>query len=76
VRRRTEAKVADIEAKIRDLQRMRQALLNLTASCRGDGPMNGCAILEALDRAGESEIPETKGREKARSGDATATARR
>jgi Hg(II)-responsive transcriptional regulator len=76
VRRQAEAKVADIEAKIRDLQRMRQALVKLIASCRGDGPMNGCPILEALDRPAESEMPETKEAEKARSGDATATAKR
>jgi Cu(I)-responsive transcriptional regulator len=76
VRRRAEAKVADIETKIRDLKRMRQALLKLTASCRGDGPVSGCPILEALDRPGGNETPETKDAEKAGSGDATARAKR
>ena len=53
VRKRAQAKVADIEAKILDLQRMREALLKLTATCRGHGPASDCPILEALDRAEE-----------------------
>lgn len=54
VRQQAQAKVADIESKIGDLQRMKEALLRLTASCHGDGPPNDCPILEALDRPGES----------------------
>src|SRR5262245_48692368 len=50
VRRQAASKVADIEAKVRDLQRMRNALLSLTATCHGDGPAGGCPILEALAR--------------------------
>jgi Cu(I)-responsive transcriptional regulator len=53
VRRRAAAKIADIDARIRDLQRMKEALVKLTASCRGDGPTSGCPILEALDRPGD-----------------------
>ena len=49
VRRQAKAKIADIEGKIRDLQRMKEALLKLTASCRGHGPASRCPILEALD---------------------------
>ena len=49
VRQQAKAKIADIEAKIRDLQRMKEALHKLTASCRGHGPASGCPILEALD---------------------------
>jgi MerR family mercuric resistance operon transcriptional regulator len=52
-RRRAEAKVAGIDAKIRDLQRMKKALLRLTATCGGHGPASACPILEALDRAEE-----------------------
>jgi Hg(II)-responsive transcriptional regulator len=48
VRRRAEAKVADIDARIRDLRRMREALRKLSATCRGHGPAAGCPILEAL----------------------------
>jgi MerR family mercuric resistance operon transcriptional regulator len=49
VRQRAKAKIADIEAKIGDLQRMREALQKLTAACRGHGPASACPILEALD---------------------------
>src|SRR5690348_11902107 len=50
VRRQAQSKVADIEAKVRDLQRMKEALLTLAATCHGDGPAGGCPILEALAR--------------------------
>jgi Cu(I)-responsive transcriptional regulator len=50
VRRQAASKVADIEAKVRDLQRMKKALLTLAATCHGDGPAGGCPILEALAR--------------------------
>src|SRR5947208_17062014 len=54
VRQRAEAKVADIEARIRDLQRMRDALSRLTAACHGEGPAtDGCPILEALSGTDE-----------------------
>jgi MerR family mercuric resistance operon transcriptional regulator len=49
VKRKAEAKIVDIEEKIRDLQRMREALARLVASCKGDGPSSECPILEALD---------------------------
>lgn len=48
VRREARAKVADIEAKIADLQRMRDALLTLVDQCHGDGAATGCPILKAL----------------------------
>jgi MerR family mercuric resistance operon transcriptional regulator len=53
VRGRAKAKINDIEAKIRDLQRMRQALDKLVASCRGRGPIRACPILDALDNEKE-----------------------
>ncbi len=49
VRRKAEAKIADVDAKIRRLQAMRRALLKLTATCAGQGPVMNCSILEALD---------------------------
>jgi MerR family transcriptional regulator, copper efflux regulator len=55
IRQRAEAKVADIEAKIRDLRKMRQALGKLTAACKGRGPVGDCSILEALDPPEEGE---------------------
>ena len=53
VRGRAKAKIDDIDAKIRDLQRMRQALGKLVASCRGRGPISACPILDALDNEKE-----------------------
>jgi MerR family mercuric resistance operon transcriptional regulator len=49
IRARAQAKLGDIEARIRDLEKIRQALLGLTASCPGSGPTSACPILEALD---------------------------
>ncbi|MFO0800543.1 MAG: heavy metal-responsive transcriptional regulator [Gemmataceae bacterium] len=49
VRVQATAKVEGIEAKICDLQRMRDALSGLIAACHGDGPATGCPILEALN---------------------------
>jgi len=49
VKKRTEAKLADIEAKIHALERMRKALKKLVASCGGRGPTSACPILEALE---------------------------
>lgn len=48
VKERAEDKVADIEEKVRDLQRMRQALTDLIVACSGTGPTGECPILEAL----------------------------
>ena len=44
----TEAKLTQIEKKIRDLERMRVALAKLVAACSGEGPVRGCPIIEAL----------------------------
>ena len=48
VREQAKAKVADIEVKIADLQRMRDVLATLIKKCHGDGAATGCPILEAL----------------------------
>ncbi|HJT75997.1 MAG TPA: MerR family DNA-binding protein [Gemmataceae bacterium] len=53
VKGRAKAKIDDIDAKIRDLQRMGQALGKLVASCRGRGPISACPILDALDNEKE-----------------------
>ena len=50
VRRRAEAKIADIAAKIRSLDSMKRALRKLTRACAGCGPIAECPILESLDR--------------------------
>lgn len=49
VRGRAEAKLVDIEARIKDLQRMKRVLQKLMATCRGQGPIWECPILEALE---------------------------
>ncbi len=49
VRERAEAKIEDIEKRIRTLQRMRKALAKLTMACRGKGSVSDCPILEALE---------------------------
>jgi MerR family mercuric resistance operon transcriptional regulator len=49
VKRRTEVKIADVEVKIRSLQRIKKALTQLVSLCQGRGPTSECPILEALD---------------------------
>jgi MerR family mercuric resistance operon transcriptional regulator len=49
VRAIAEAKVADIQEKIRTLSSMKDALVRLTEHCRGHGPASECPILESLD---------------------------
>jgi len=49
VRLRAEAKIADIEAKIRALEAMKKALTRLVAECVGQKPITDCPILESLD---------------------------
>ena len=57
VKRRAREKVADIEAKIADLQRMRAALSELAGACDGDGPLHGCPIIQALAGPAEGAGP-------------------
>jgi len=49
VRRRAEAKIADIDEKLRALRAMKRALVCLTAACAGRGPVSACPILESLE---------------------------
>jgi len=54
-RARAEAKLVDIEEKIRMLERMRATLRDLAEACVGQGPTSECPILEALDRKEERD---------------------
>ena len=58
VRGRVRAKVQDIEAKVRDLLRIKEVLLSLEESCHGHGPAEDCPILAAIDQPDE-ESPTT-----------------
>ena len=49
LRQKAEAKLTDIEQKIRDLQRMKRALGRLASACPGRGAVSDCPILESLD---------------------------
>ena len=49
IKSRTLAKIKDIEEKIGDLTRIKAALEHLASSCDGQGPLDECPILEALD---------------------------
>jgi len=51
IRARAEAKIADIEQKIKTLTAMKQSLAQLTTQCFGCGPFSECPILESLDHA-------------------------
>jgi MerR family copper efflux transcriptional regulator len=48
VRERALNKIAEINAKISDLQAMRKSLTNLLNSCEGDGPASACPIITSL----------------------------
>jgi MerR family copper efflux transcriptional regulator len=50
VKQRTEAKIAEVERKLIELRRMRQALLQVAALCTGQGPASACPMLDALDQ--------------------------
>jgi MerR family mercuric resistance operon transcriptional regulator len=50
IRRRTEAKIADVEGKIKALDSIRKSLVKLARSCGGCAPLSECPILESLDR--------------------------
>lgn len=49
VKRRAEAKIADVERKLEDLSRIKRALVQVTQSCVGQGPITACPILDFLD---------------------------
>ena len=55
VRSRAQAKIADIEQKIRTLQRMKSALRTLTERCEACAPSPACPILESLEDNEELE---------------------
>ncbi|HKP75175.1 MAG TPA: MerR family DNA-binding protein [Longimicrobiaceae bacterium] len=56
VRAHASAKIADIDARLRDLTRMRASLAELVEACGASGEGRECPILDALnDNGGESD---------------------
>jgi len=53
VRARAQAKIADIDNKIRSLRRMKGALTGLVAACERRGKTSDCPILDTLETPGE-----------------------
>ena len=53
--RRAEAKLADVDEKLRALRGMRQTLMRLIGACANRGPVGECAILASLDANDEHE---------------------
>ena len=49
VREMAQAKISNIEQKIRTLKKMKQVLGELTERCSGCGPSSECPILESID---------------------------
>ena len=49
VKARAERKITDVDRRITQLKRVRQALSKLAAECSGRGPTSECPILEALE---------------------------
>ena len=54
VRARAEAKIADIEQKIKTLTAMKQSLAQLTIQCSGCSLVSECPILESFDQDTEA----------------------
>lgn len=49
VKARAEAKITDIDRKLHDLERIKNALVHLAGHCRGGrGPIGDCPLLDAL----------------------------
>ena len=55
IRARAEAKILDIEQKIKTLAAMKRSLTQLTTQCSGCGQLTECPILESLDHETEVE---------------------
>ncbi len=54
IRKRTQAKIADVEQKILHLQAIHASLLRMAEDCSGCGSLKDCPILESLDKEGLS----------------------
>jgi Hg(II)-responsive transcriptional regulator len=59
VRSRASAKVADVQRRVAELERIRRALESLIAVCPGRGALADCSILDALNSA-DIGVPEAR----------------
>lgn len=55
IRQQARRKIQTVDGKIRDLQRIKQALTRLAVACQGEGPTSECPILESLDGGSDEE---------------------
>jgi MerR family copper efflux transcriptional regulator len=55
VRAVARAKIADVDAKLTELARIKGALERLARACRGSGPTSDCPILDAMEKGKEKE---------------------
>lgn len=53
VKSRAQDKLTDIDAKIRTLRKMKNALVKMTQECSGRGPTSQCPTLDAIEPVGE-----------------------
>ena len=55
VKRRAEKKIAEIAERIRALQNIQAALQHLVSQCSGEGPVETCTILHAIETRGDQQ---------------------
>ena len=55
VREKARAKVDEVDSKMAELKKVREALKKVIASCPGQGALEGCTILEALQEVEQAE---------------------
>lgn len=67
VKIKAEAKIAEVEEKIRSLEQIKAALERLVGSCRINRPLGECPILEALDAGGIKDLWGKRGNNRERS---------
>ena len=54
VKARAEARLAEVDRRVRELQEIRRGLKHLIAACPGHGPLDRCPILSALGEEASS----------------------
>lgn len=56
VKQRAETKITVIQARVKDLKKMNQALGQLVVSCSGSGPLDDCPIIECFETHKQKEV--------------------